>query len=72
MVDLELIFTMLAEKSTKELAQIRDAQGFHQNKTVARIGGDVAGNARRNLEKEMGRRVVTKQNFLPAKLKDVG
>lgn len=65
MVDLELIFTMLAEKSTKELAQIRDAQGFDQNKVAARIGGDVAGNARRHLERETGRRVVSRQNFLP-------
>jgi DNA-damage-inducible protein D len=67
MTDLELIFTMLGEKSTKEIAQIRDAQGFEQNKTAARIGGDVAGNARRQLEAQTGRPVVSSNNFLPKK-----
>jgi DNA-damage-inducible protein D len=43
MVDLELIFTILAEKATKEIAQVRDAQGFPQNKGAARAGGDLAG-----------------------------
>jgi hypothetical protein len=70
-VELELIFTMLAETATKEIAQIRDAQGFDQDKAVARIGGDVAGNARRNLEQETGRPVVSRQSFLPAKLRDI-
>lgn len=65
MTDLELILTQLAEKSTKEIAQIRDAQGFAQNKETARVGGDIAGNARRSLEKETGRRVVSDWNFLP-------
>ena len=68
MVDLELIFTMLAERSTKEIATIRDARGFLQNKDAARVGGDVAGNARRNLERETGRPVVSHDNFLPPKL----
>ncbi|MGQ3080654.1 MULTISPECIES: BRO-N domain-containing protein [Rhizobium/Agrobacterium group] len=65
MTDLELILTQLAEKSTKEIAQIRDAQGFNENKVAARVGGDIAGNARRSLEKETGRRVVSDSNFLP-------
>jgi prophage antirepressor-like protein len=67
MTDLELILTQLAEKSTKEIAQIRDAQGFDQNKTAARLGGDIAGNARRSIETETGRRVVSSANFLPKK-----
>jgi DNA-damage-inducible protein D len=65
MTDLELILTQLAEKSTKEIAQIRDAQGFNENKVAARVGGDIAGNARRSIEKETGRRVVSDANFLP-------
>jgi DNA-damage-inducible protein D len=55
MIDLELIFTMLADKATKEIAQIREAQGFEQNKVAARVDGDVAANARRNLEAETRR-----------------
>ncbi len=69
MTDLELILTQLAEKSTKEIAQIRDAQGFTENKVAARIGGDIAGNARRSLEDETGKRVVSDSNFLEKKRK---
>lgn len=65
MTDLELIFTMLGEKSTKEIAQMRDAQGFSENKVAARLGGDIAGTARRSLEKETGKPVVSGANFLP-------
>jgi len=64
MTDLELIFTMLGEKSTKEIAEIRNAQGFEQNKNAARAGGTVAGNARKGLERETGRPVISKSNFL--------
>jgi prophage antirepressor-like protein len=69
MTDIELILTMLGEKSTKEIAQIRDAQGFNQNKEAARLGGDIAGNARRSLERETGRPVVSTSNFLPKRTK---
>jgi DNA-damage-inducible protein D len=65
MTDLELILTQLAEKSTKEIAQIRDSQGFEQNKVAARLGGDIAGNARRSLEKETGKPAISTSNFLP-------
>jgi hypothetical protein len=68
MTDIELILTMLGEKSTKEIAQIRDAYGFEENKVVARVGGDIAGNARRALEAETGKKVVSSSNFLPKKL----
>ena len=71
MTDLELIFTMLGEKSTKAVAEYRKAEGFEQNKIAARIGGDVAGNARRELEKETGKPVVSQQNFLKPKLPGV-
>lgn len=67
MTDLELILTQLAEKSTKEIAVMRDAQGFAQNKSAARSGGDIAGTARRSIEKETGRPVVSSSNFLPKK-----
>jgi DNA-damage-inducible protein D len=63
MSDLELIFTMLGEASTTEIARKIDAQGFPENKTAARKGGNVAGNARRELEAQSGRRVSTPENF---------
>ncbi len=64
MTDLELIFSMLGEASTAEIARTRDAQGFPQNKQTARQGGTVAGNARRELERKSGRKVVTSENYL--------
>lgn len=63
MTDLELIFTMLGEASTTEIARNTDAQGFPQNKRAARHGGTVAGNARRELESKSGRKVSTSENF---------
>jgi hypothetical protein len=64
MSDLELIFSMLGEAATTEIARNRDTQGFPQNKQAARSGGKVAGNARRELEKKSGRKVVTNENYL--------
>jgi hypothetical protein len=67
MTDLELIFSMLGEAATTEIARNRGAQGFPQNKHAARSGGSVAGNARRELEKKSGRKVVTSGNYLALK-----
>lgn len=64
MTDLELIFTMLGEASTTEIAVRKDAQGFRQNKKAAQEGGEIAGDARRALEKKSGHKVVSKSNFL--------
>ena len=63
MTDLELIFTMLGEASTTEIARNKDAQGFPANKTAAVEGGTVAGRARRDLEKKSGRHVATPTNY---------
>lgn len=63
MTDLEIIFTMLGEASTTEIAKTKNARGFPQNKKAAKEGGKVAGNARKQLEKKSGRKVVTKQNY---------
>jgi hypothetical protein len=63
MTDLELIFTMLGEASTTEIARNVDAQGFPRNKVAAKQGGRIAGNARRELETKSGRRVSTRDNF---------
>lgn len=64
MTDLELIFSMLGEAATTEIARNRDAQGFPQNQQAARAGGHIAGNARRELESRSGRKVVTRENYL--------
>ena len=64
MTDLELIFSMLGEAATTEITRTRDAQGFPESKHAAHAGGTVAGNARRELEKKSGRKVVTSENYL--------
>ena len=64
MNDLELIFSMLGEASTTEIAKNKDTKGFIENKTVAKKGGTIAGEARQKLEKESGKKVSTKQNYL--------
>ena len=67
MNDLELIFTMLGEASTTEIAKNKNAQGFIQNKIVAQEGGSVAGKARKDLELKSGKKVSTSKNYLPKK-----
>jgi DNA-damage-inducible protein D len=64
MNDLELIFSMLGEAATTEITRTRDAEGFPESKQAAHAGGTVAGNARRELEKKSGRKVVTIENYL--------
>lgn len=64
MTDLELIFSMLGEASTTEIAQTQNTQGFDENKKAAKAGGSVAGRARKDLEKKTGKKVTSKQNYL--------
>lgn len=64
MTDLELIFSMLGEASTTEIARNKDAQGFDENRDAAREGGGVAGNARKELESKSGRTVISQDNYL--------
>lgn len=70
MTDLELIFSMLGEAATTEIAQNRDAQGFPQNKKAARQGGEVAGKARKDIEQKSGKKIVSKKNFLGIEIKN--
>lgn len=65
MNDLELIFTMLGEASTTEIARNKDTQGFIENKIAAKEGGVIAGDARRKLEIKSGKKVSTSENYLP-------
>ena len=62
--DLEQILSMLGEASTTEIARSKDTQGFTENKTAAQKGGKVAGEARKKLERESGRKIVSKGNYL--------
>ena len=63
MTDLELIFTMLGEASTTEIAKNKNAIGFIENQKAAKAGGSVAGNARKELEKKSGKKIVSNENF---------
>ena len=69
MTDLELIFTMLGERVTTEISQNEKPKGMFENKKVAKRGGKVAGNARKNTEKEIGRSIISEENYLPEKSK---
>ncbi|MDP2906824.1 MAG: BRO family protein [Nanoarchaeota archaeon] len=64
MNDLELIFTMLGEKVTTEITKKEVAQGFQECKSASVRGGRVAGNARKETEKEIGVSVVSNENYL--------
>lgn len=64
MTDLELIFSMLGEAATKEIAVRRDARGFDENKSAAKMGGKIAGDARHQLEQDSGTPVISRENYL--------
>ncbi len=64
MDDLELIFTMLGEKVTTEITKNRDSKDFDECSGDAKEGGEVAGNARIETEKKIGRSVVSKDNYI--------
>lgn len=64
MTDLELIFTMLGERVTTEISQKEQPKGFIENQAVARRGGNVAGIARMETEKEIGGSIISSENYL--------
>jgi DNA-damage-inducible protein D len=64
MTEAELIFTALAELSTRQIAQSVDATGMTENKGAAQAGGHIARQARRQLEDQTGQSVVTGENYL--------
>ena len=64
MTDLEQIFSMLGEAATTEITRVDDAKGFDKSKHAARKGGEVAGKARKDLEKKTGKKVVSSENYL--------
>jgi len=68
MTNLELVLNMLAETATTEISQTRKPKRFNQSKRIAKEGGTVAGNARREIESKTGRKVVTAKNAKGLKL----
>ncbi len=72
MTDLELILTMLAEATTTKITQDRNSRGFNPLKKDAADGGAVAGRTRRDIERRTGKKVVSKENFLPLQRKQIG
>jgi len=64
MSTLELVLSMLAEATTTELAKVHDSQGFTENQNVTRRGGRVAGDARKSIEADTGKPVITKENAI--------
>ena len=65
MTNLELVLNMLAEVSTTEISQKEKPDTFNKNRKVARRGGGVARVARKRIERETGKKVVTRSNYLP-------
>ena len=65
MSDAELVFTALAELSTRQIAETVEAKGLEENKTPAKKGGRIAKNARLELEQKTGKSVITGRNYLP-------
>ncbi len=68
MTNLELVLNMLAETATTEISQKRKPKNFPENKNVAKEGGTVAGNARREIESKTGKKVITSKNAQKLKL----
>ena len=71
MSEAELIFTALAELSTRQIAESVDATGMTENKTAAKAGGRIARQARNQLESQTGKSVVSGENFLPGAIKNI-
>ena len=67
MTEAELIFTALAELSTRQIAETMEATGLPENTTAAKAGGGIAKQARKQLESQTGKSVVSGQNYLPPK-----
>ncbi|MFK8275260.1 hypothetical protein ACI76Y_06200 [Capnocytophaga cynodegmi] len=67
MSEAELLFTTLAELSTRQIAESENAKGVNQNAQASKKGGAIAKNARKELEQKTGKSVITGENFLPPK-----
>ncbi len=66
MTEAELIFTALAELSTRQIADSVQATGMTENKIASKKGGGIAKKARKELERKSGKSIISKENFLPS------
>jgi len=71
MTNLELVLNMLAETATTEISDKREPENLEEHKTVAREGGSVAGNARKDIESKTGKKVITGKNAKVLQKKDI-
>jgi DNA-damage-inducible protein D len=71
MSEAELIFTALAELSTRQIAESVEATGMSENESAAKTGGNIAKKARRELESKTGKKVITSENYLPPSKKQI-
>lgn len=69
MTNLELVLNMLAEVSTTEISKVKEPKSFNENRSVAKQGGKIAGNTRKNIEAVTGHPVISKDNHLTNKQK---
>lgn len=65
MSEAELIFTTLAELSTRQIVETTNSAGMEKNKSASKAGGGIAKKVKRELEKKSGKKVVTGENYLP-------
>ena len=70
MSEAELLFTALAELSTRQIAETEQARGLTENAKASKKGGEIAKNARIALEEKTGKSIVTGENFLAPKKKE--
>ena len=70
MTDLELIFTMLGEKSTSEITKEKDSQGLNECQESANKGGNIAKRAKEDLERNLSKPIMSEENFLPENKKE--
>lgn len=73
MSNLELVLNMLAEATTTEISKVKKPKTFVQSKTIAKQGGTIAGNTRKEIEEKTGKNVITSQNAkgLKNKIKEI-
>jgi hypothetical protein len=71
MDDFELILTMLGERTMTEIHRTKDTKGVPRLRDDARVGGQIAGSARKQIERKIGRKIVSKNNFLE-KRREIG
>ena len=69
MTNLELVLNMLAETATTEISQKREPKNFIESRKVAKEGGGIAGNARKQIEAKTGKRAVSRESFVSSQRK---